>query len=369
MSKEVEVHIQTLPGLRLTRTLSRTRDTGLPQGHAVARAGCAHSRTSLWSAVVTSRSRTLSSIRRWSKLRGYPRRRERRILVGHGTRKQSLATMLGNLSLRIGREKFGFDFKRRLRCKRILKLHLARSGDRARVSLQGLELGRAVRVCTLNMRGEPRIQPPNTNARRIDFVFRTRCTADSPVDTTTTRFDDTNPDAEKEEYFVAIEETIRWLGFTPSRINYASDSFQRMYDLDEELVIKSYAYVCRCDDAETEPQRGGEDVSTPRYHCEHANQYVESNLRKSRGMRDGGFDDAEYRLGHFFPPSRSSVSSSPFDIITRGLFLASCLSLILTQLSSRMPMSKISRFHFSQGLSILHEERCHRDRQWGQGHP
>jgi hypothetical protein len=27
-----------------------------------------------------------------------------------------------------------------------------------------------------------------------------------------TRFDDTNPDAEEEEYFLAIEEIVRWLG-------------------------------------------------------------------------------------------------------------------------------------------------------------
>lgn len=58
------------------------------------------------------------------------------------------------------------------------------------------------------------------------------------------RFDDTNPDAEKEEYFIAIEETVRWLGFTPSKITYSSDNFQRMYDLAEELIKKGKAYVC-----------------------------------------------------------------------------------------------------------------------------
>ncbi|SPQ23776.1 a900eebf-6572-4ee1-9d9a-6aace5805f34 [Thermothielavioides terrestris] len=103
------------------------------------------------------------------------------------------------------------------------------------------------------------------------------------------RFDDTNPDVEKEEYFVAIEETIRWLGFVPSKITYASDYFQRMYDLAEELIKKEKAYVCHCDEAATKLQRGGEDGSTPRYRCEHADQDVETNLVKFRGMRDGEY--------------------------------------------------------------------------------
>lgn len=103
------------------------------------------------------------------------------------------------------------------------------------------------------------------------------------------RFDDTNPDAEKEEYFVAIRETIRWLGFTPSRITYASDNFQRMYDLAEELIMKEKAYVCHCDEVETKLQRGGEKGSMPRYRCEHAEQDVETNLHKFRGMRDGEY--------------------------------------------------------------------------------
>jgi glutaminyl-tRNA synthetase len=48
--------------------------------------------------------------------------------------------------------------------------------------------------------------------------------------------------------------------------------------------------VCHCTDAETKLQRGGEDGSTPRYRCEHANQDVETNIRKFRGMRDGEYD-------------------------------------------------------------------------------
>lgn len=88
---------------------------------------------------------------------------------------------------------------------------------------------------------------------------------------------------------MAIEETIRWLGFSPSRITYASDSFQRMYNLAEELIKKEKAYVCHCNETETKLQRGGEDDSTPRYRCQHAEQDVETNLAKFRGMRDGEY--------------------------------------------------------------------------------
>jgi glutaminyl-tRNA synthetase len=100
------------------------------------------------------------------------------------------------------------------------------------------------------------------------------------VDAYRPRFDDTNPDAEKEEYFVAIEETIRWLGFTPYKITYASDYFQRLYDVAEELIKKGKAYVCHCNESETKLQRGGEDGSTSRYRCGHAEQDVETNLSK-----------------------------------------------------------------------------------------
>ncbi|KAI1176330.1 glutaminyl-tRNA synthetase [Nemania sp. FL0916] len=106
---------------------------------------------------------------------------------------------------------------------------------------------------------------------------------------TVLRFDDTNPDAEKEEYFVAIKDTIQWLGFTPADITYASDNFQRMYDLAEKLIELERAYVCHCNATDIKLQRGGEDGATPRYRCEHAGQNVETNLKKFRGMRDGEY--------------------------------------------------------------------------------
>jgi glutaminyl-tRNA synthetase len=60
------------------------------------------------------------------------------------------------------------------------------------------------------------------------------------------RFDDTNPEAEEEVYFTAIKEMIKWLGFTPVKITYSSDNFDKLYELAEELIKKEKAYVCHC---------------------------------------------------------------------------------------------------------------------------
>ncbi|KAH8173468.1 tRNA synthetases class I (E and q), catalytic domain-containing protein [Sarocladium implicatum] len=105
------------------------------------------------------------------------------------------------------------------------------------------------------------------------------------------RFDDTNPSKEKEEYFLAIEEVIRWLGFKPDAITYTSDNFQKLYDLAEELIRLEKAYMCYCDKANIQLQRGGKDGKEgPRYRCAHAEQDVETNLKKFRDMKDGKYE-------------------------------------------------------------------------------
>lgn len=104
------------------------------------------------------------------------------------------------------------------------------------------------------------------------------------------RFDDTNPDAEEEKYFQAIEDIVRWLGFTPNQITYSSDNFQRLYDLAEKMIQMGKAYVCHCTEADLKLQRGGEDGKSPRFNCVHASQDVETNLTKFRDMRDGKYE-------------------------------------------------------------------------------
>lgn len=64
--------------------------------------------------------------------------------------------------------------------------------------------------------------------------------------TTILRYDDTNPSAEKEEYFASILEMVRWLGKEPSKITYSSDHFDKLYELAERLIMKDCAYVCFC---------------------------------------------------------------------------------------------------------------------------
>lgn len=50
------------------------------------------------------------------------------------------------------------------------------------------------------------------------------------------RYDDTNPTAEKQEYFESIKDIVAWLGFKPVAITHSSDYFDRLYELAEELI-------------------------------------------------------------------------------------------------------------------------------------
>ncbi|KAL8675448.1 MAG: hypothetical protein Q9168_000149 [Polycauliona sp. 1 TL-2023] len=108
------------------------------------------------------------------------------------------------------------------------------------------------------------------------------------------RFDDTNPEAEEEKYFTAIEDMIQWLGFTPYKVTYSSDNFDRLYELAEALIKKDGAYVCHCTDTEIKLQKGGEKgAAGPRYACPHRDRPSEESLTEFRAMRDGKYKPRE----------------------------------------------------------------------------
>src|ERR1700722_18335471 len=59
------------------------------------------------------------------------------------------------------------------------------------------------------------------------------------------RFDDTNPSTEDTEYVEAIERDVRWLGFDwNSKLFYASDYYERLYQYAVQLIEAGKAYVC-----------------------------------------------------------------------------------------------------------------------------
>ena len=57
------------------------------------------------------------------------------------------------------------------------------------------------------------------------------------------RFDDTNPTTEDVRYVEAIQDDVRWLGFSWDEERFASDYFERLYEIAESLVKAGKAYV------------------------------------------------------------------------------------------------------------------------------
>jgi glutaminyl-tRNA synthetase len=69
------------------------------------------------------------------------------------------------------------------------------------------------------------------------------------------RYDDTNPDAESEEYIDSLKRDVAWLGWTPECTTYSSDNFGKLHDLAVQLIKKGLAYCCDMTKSEMEIQR------------------------------------------------------------------------------------------------------------------
>ncbi|HEY0711174.1 MAG TPA: glutamate--tRNA ligase family protein, partial [Polyangia bacterium] len=70
------------------------------------------------------------------------------------------------------------------------------------------------------------------------------------------RFDDTNPTTEDVEYVEAIQEDIKWLGWSWDNLHYASDYFEELYQIAIRLIEKGQAYVDSLNEEEIREYRG-----------------------------------------------------------------------------------------------------------------
>ena len=103
------------------------------------------------------------------------------------------------------------------------------------------------------------------------------------------RMDDTNPTKEDTEYVDSIVNDVRWLGFEPAALYYASDYFDKMYDCAVELIKRGKAYICTLSNEEWDEYRG--DLSKPGKESPGRQRSIEENLDLFTRMRAGEFED------------------------------------------------------------------------------
>jgi glutaminyl-tRNA synthetase len=108
------------------------------------------------------------------------------------------------------------------------------------------------------------------------------------------RFDDTNPTTEDIKYVEAIRGDVRWLGFDWNEERFASDYFERLYEIAEALVKAGKAYVDSRSEEEIREGRG--TVTVPGVPGPFRDRSVEENLDLLRRMRAGEFTDGSHVL-------------------------------------------------------------------------
>ena len=116
------------------------------------------------------------------------------------------------------------------------------------------------------------------------------------------RLDDTNPTKESDEYAENIKKDINWLGFQWSGegdageagFYNASNMFDKMFQIAEELIRRGQAYCCNLTQDEWKEYRGvPEKPGTP---SPSRDTDPERNLRIFHEMRDGKYADGEWCL-------------------------------------------------------------------------
>jgi glutaminyl-tRNA synthetase len=106
------------------------------------------------------------------------------------------------------------------------------------------------------------------------------------------RFDDTNPTKEKNEFVESIQKDIEWLGADfGGVVHYASDYFDQMYEIAEDLIKKGKAYASDLTAEEIREYRG--TLTEPGKDDPNCKRPAEESLQIFRDMKAGKYKDGE----------------------------------------------------------------------------
>ena len=103
------------------------------------------------------------------------------------------------------------------------------------------------------------------------------------------RMDDTNPAKEDYEYVNSIIDAIAWLGFEYDNLFFASDYYDKLYEIAEKYIIEGNAYVCDLSAEEITATRG--TLTSPGTNSPYRDRPAEENLRLFREMKAGKYPD------------------------------------------------------------------------------
>ena len=103
------------------------------------------------------------------------------------------------------------------------------------------------------------------------------------------RMDDTNPAKEDYEYVDSITDALKWLGFKYDKLVFASDYYDRMYEIAEKYIMEGNAYVCDLSAEEITATRG--TLTQPGTNSPYRDRSVEENLKLFREMKAGVYPD------------------------------------------------------------------------------
>src|SRR3954471_11298820 len=107
------------------------------------------------------------------------------------------------------------------------------------------------------------------------------------------RMDDTNPTTEDVSYVEAIQRDVKWLGFDwGEHFYYASDYFERYYELGEHLIRRERAYVCDLPEDEFSTKYRG-TITEAGKESPYRTRSASENLDLFRRMRKGEFKAGE----------------------------------------------------------------------------
>jgi len=109
------------------------------------------------------------------------------------------------------------------------------------------------------------------------------------------RMDDTNPSREQGEFAESYLEDLKWLGYTPKAVIFASEAyFDKIYEIAEKMIENGYAYVDELSQEQQLAMKG--TLTEPGQNSPYRDRPAEESLRLFREMKAGKYPDGSLTL-------------------------------------------------------------------------